>query len=157
MDDNSVTLASNGQSVYAVTSFTFAKTGSASLSLVWIDTYFAPTDATCAQASIGNVTRPSSNTITIDGTGQYGAITADKVIATYARPFLNLPEGTGVGTITVNNLTFGSSYNQGGTDKFLASITGNTLTFGGNSSALDAAGYPTTFGTPTASAILIKQ
>ena len=125
--------------------------------MVWIDTYFAPTDTTCSQASIGNVTRPSSNTITIAGTGQYGAIIADKLLVTYARPFLNLPEGTGTGVITVNNLSFGSSFNQGGSDKGLGYVSGTTLTFGGDNSAQDAAGYPTTFGAPYPGSIYTKQ
>ena len=93
--------------------------------------------------------------MTIDGTALFGTVTADKLIYVYARPFLDLPEGTGTGLITRGNLTFGSSYNQGGADKFLAAVSGTTLTLGG-SRTVDASGYPTTFDTSNTQA-LTKQ
>ena len=149
-------MTSNGQDVYQTRSVTFNATGATTLAVIGIDTYFAPTDTTCSQPSVGNTTRPNSNTLTVTSTALFGTVTADRVISVYARPFLNLPEGTGIGTIAVNSLTFASSYNQGGSDKFLVSVGGTNLAYSGGTT-LDTNGYPTTFTTPATATTFIKQ
>ena len=137
---NGVSLASNGQTVYQTRTYTFASTGATTASWVWVDTYFPPTDTTCTQASVGNVTRPSTNSVTLDGTATIGANVVDKTTFTAAAPFPGLGA---VGSLTINALSFAGSYNEATTGKAVAVINGTTLTFSG-SAPFDAGGYPTT-------------
>ena len=140
---NGVQLASNGLPVYQTRTFTYAATGATSASWVWIDTYFAPTDTTCAQASIGNVTRPNTNKITIDGTTTIGANLVDKITYTAALPFPGAVPVSVNGPYIINGLDFANSFNESVVEKVVGFVNGSKLTFGGGN-PLDAGGYPTT-------------
>ena len=146
-----VTLASNGALMFQTRSYTFSPISAAVVSLVWKDTYFAPTDTTCSQASLGNVTRPNTNTATIDGTKVIGANTVDKITPAVALPF----PGLSAGTYIFNGVRYPGSYNQPNNGKLIASVTATTLTLGFDS-VLDVNGYPTVLDT-TPNAILTKQ
>ena len=136
------TQSSTGATAYQTRSLTFVPTGASLLSVTWVDTYYASTDTTCTQASIGNVTRPSTNKVTLDATGTAGTTAVDKVTLTAAQPF----PGFSAGTYNINGLTYVGAFNTSTTEKYIAAATSTTLTHG-SGAPLDASGYPTTLGT----------
>ena len=148
---DSVTLASNGGLLYQTRAYTFSPTTATVASLVWKDTYFGPLDTTCSQASLGNVTRPNTNSVSIDGTKVVGPNTVDKVTPAVALPF----PGLSAANYVFNGVRYPGVYNSPSNGKLIAFVTATTLTIGVDS-VLDANGYPSVLDT-TPNAILTKQ
>ena len=143
--------SSTGALVYQRGAVTFAATGPTTSNVVLAVAYFAPTDTTCAQASVGSLTT-NNNTFRVDGTTVIAGNTVDKVTVVGVAAFPGLSGGTG---ITINGLNYPNRYNTGSTDKNLAYVSGTTIT-PDDDGVRDAAGYPTALST-SPSAVLTKQ